>query len=261
MKILRFFVLTFGVSWPLFVWATRLSGVPQSVVLLVATITPSLVGLALMRWEDGHSGVVRFFSERFTWATSARWFAFAIGYFAAIKLAAAVLHRVIAGAWPRLGDEPWFIIVAAIAISTPVQAGEEIGWRGYALPRMANRMGLGPSSLLLGVLWSVWHLPVFFLPGADKFGQSFPVYLIGTTTLSVAMAWLYANTRGSVLMTMLMHSAVNQTTGIVPSAVPGATEVFALSPSLVAWLTVGLMSAVAVWCLARMPRGRPTATW
>jgi membrane protease YdiL (CAAX protease family) len=261
MQILRFFGLTFAASWGCFVWATRLTGIPQSILLLIGTITPSLVGLFLMRVEEGSSGVTRFFAERFTWAPSARWFAFAIGYFAVIKLTAAVLYRLIAGEWPRFGDEPWFIIAAAIVISTPVQAGEEIGWRGYALPRMARRMGLGPSSLLLGALWSVWHLPLFFLPGADKFGQSFPVYLLGTTAISVAIAWLYANTRGSVLMTMLMHSAVNQTTGIVPSTVPGATKVFALSPSLVAWLTVGLMSAVAVWCLARMPRGRFTATW
>jgi hypothetical protein len=52
------------------------------------------------------------------------------------------------------------------------------GWRGYALPRLAERFGLGGASVVLGVLWATWHLPLFFFPGADTENQSFPVYLL-----------------------------------------------------------------------------------
>ena len=124
---------------------------------------------------------------------------------------------------------------------------------------MEARMGVRISSVVLGVIWSVWHLPLFYLPGADKFGQSFPVYLAGTVTLSVAITWLYVRTDGSLWMTMLMHSAVNQTTGIVPTMVEGARNVFGLSHSLIAWLTVISMSAVAAYFLVSMP-GRPIPT-
>jgi len=62
------------------------------------------------------------------------------------------------------------------------------------------------------------HLPLFFLPGADKYGLSFPVWTLQAVALSVAITWLYAGANGSLLLTMLMHSAVNQTVGIVPSA-------------------------------------------
>jgi len=71
---------------------------------------------------------------------------------------------------------------------------------------------------VLGVLWASWHIPLFFVRDTDKFGQSFPLYLLQATALSVAMAWLYANTRGSLLPVMLMHAAVNNTKDIVPSA-------------------------------------------
>jgi len=158
------------------------------------------------------------------------------------------------GSWPRFGTEPWYIIVVAIAISTPVQAGEEIGSRGYALPRLAGRFRFAHPSILLGFIWSCWHLPIFFLRGADKYGQSFPVWTLQVVALSVAITWLYAHTSGGRLLTMLMHSAVNQTVGIVPSANANPGNPFALSVSLVMWLTAAFLWVTALYFLVRMPK-------
>lgn len=182
-----------------------------------------------------------------------RWYVFAVGYMAAIKLLVAIAHRVIYGTWPRFGDEAWYVIAAATVFSVVLggQAGEEIGWRGYALPRLAARVGFARAGVFLGVIWAVWHLPIFFIPGADKYGQSFPVYLLQVTALSVAITWLYTHTNGSLLLVMLMHSAVNQSKDIVPSAVIGATNPFALSTSPVAWLTVVLLWTFAGYFLVR----------
>jgi len=175
---------------------------------------------------------------------------------AAIKLAAALLLRVTTGAWPAFGQEPLYLMAIAIVFSTPVQAGEEIGWRGYALPHLSARIGLPGASIVVGIIWACWHLPFFFISGTDKSGQSFPVYLLSVTALSVAMAWLYWRTNGSLLLTMLMHAAVNNTKDIVPSAVSSATNAFSLSSSLVAWLTVAILWICAVYFLARMRRAR-----
>jgi membrane protease YdiL (CAAX protease family) len=89
----------------------------------------------------------------------------------------------------------------AIVFSTPLQAGEEIGWRGFALPHLSRRLGLASASIVLGVIWASWHLPFFFIPGTDKSGQSFAVYLVTVTAVSVAMAWLFWRTNGSLLLT------------------------------------------------------------
>jgi membrane protease YdiL (CAAX protease family) len=183
-----------------------------------------------------------------------RWYLFAASYIAAVKLVVALLHRLATGAWPRFGDFPWYVIPAAIIASTPFQAGEEIGWRGYALPRLAARFGLGRASILLGVIWACWHLPQFFIPEADTYRQSFLVFVLQVTALSVAMAWLYAHTNRSLLLLMLMHAAVNNSKDIVPSAVPGATNVFGLSTSVVAWLTVTVLWICAAYFLIHMPK-------
>ena len=187
------------------------------------------------------------------WGVRACWYVLAVGFMLTIKLTAALGLRLATGAWPRFGGESWFIVAVAIVISTPFQAGEEVGWRGYALPRLAQRFGLGRASLVLGVIWAMWHLPLFLVPHTDTTGQSFPVFLLQVTALSVVLAWLFAKTQASLLLTMLLHSAVNQTIGIVPSTVSGATQPFALSTSPVAWVTVGLLWAVATYCLVRMP--------
>jgi hypothetical protein len=105
---------------------------------------------------------------------------------------------------------------------------------------------------MLGVIWAVWHLPLFFIPGTGSDGQSFPLYLLHVTAVSVAMAWLYWRAEGSLLLVMLMHASVNNTTEIVPAALPGAADPFSLSASLVGWATVGVAWIVAVACLIAM---------
>jgi membrane protease YdiL (CAAX protease family) len=142
--------------------------------------------------------------------------------------------------------------VIAIATSTWAQAGEEIGWRGYALPRLAAHIGLAPASTLLGVIWAAWHLPLFFVLGGDTVGQSFPLYVLQVTALSIAMGWLYWRTSGSLLLVMLMHAAVNNTKDIVPSAAPGVSDPFSLSGSPVWRLTIGLLWIGAAYFLLQM---------
>jgi hypothetical protein len=259
---MRFFALTFAAAWIWWTAAGAISsrtapGAPAfqplaEALFLPGTFAPGLVALALTERAGGHAATRALIRRVFQWRVGARWYVFAVGYMPAIKLSAALVFRVATGAWPRFGREPWYLMAAAIVVSTWVQAGEEIGWRGYALPRLSERFGLAPASVLLGIIWASWHLPLFFVAQGDTFGQSFPLYLLEVTAVSVAAAWLYWRTEGSLLLVMLMHAAVNNTKDIVPAAVPGATNAFALSTSLVAWLTVAFLWMTAAYFLVRM---------
>lgn len=260
-SLVQFFSFTYGLSWTCFVAAAAASrGAPAgsassgfaTALLVLGTFAPSLVALGLTARTNGRSGVRVLFERVLYWKVRARWYAFALSYMAAIKLGAALLYRVATGAWPPFGDEPWYVILAAIPLSTPVQAGEEIGWRGYALPRLAERAGFAPGSLILGLFWALWHLPLFFVPGIRNTGQSFPLFAIGNVGLSIALAWLYANTNGSLLLAMLMHSAVNQTIGIVPTRVLTPGNPFALDTSLVTLLADGVFLISVTYFFVRL---------
>jgi membrane protease YdiL (CAAX protease family) len=145
-------------------------------------------------------------------------------------------------------------MVGGILLSTPVQAGEEIGWRGFALPRLAVRMGFARASLVLGIVWAGWHLPQFFLAGADTYRQSFPIWAVEVVAISVALAWLYSHTSGSLLLTMLLHSAINNTKDVVPAGDPNPSGVMSLHGSPVMYLTAACLWFGAAYFLARMPR-------
>lgn len=260
--LLRFFLLTYLASWTLWAAAAALvagtaspgSGLSALGVLLFlpGTIMPSLVALALTARAEGRAGTQALLRPILEAPAAARWYVFALGYMAAIKLGVALLHRIATGAWPSFGPTPWYLMAAGIVVSTPVQAGEEVGWRGYALPRLASRFGLGRASIILGVLWASWHLPLFLVPGTDSYGKSFPAYVLAVTGISVAMAWLYWRTQGSLLLTMLMHAAINNTAGIVTSPASPTGSSFGLSAPLVAWLTAALLWIGALYFLVRM---------
>jgi membrane protease YdiL (CAAX protease family) len=186
----------------------------------------------------------------FKWQVPARWYLFAFGYIAVVKLAAAIVHRIAVGVWPGVEPGPWFLFVAGILISTPFQAGEEIGWRGYALPRLTQRFGLGAASVILGVVWAAWHLPLFYILATTTTGGSFPFYLITVTAISVALGWLYARTNGSLLLVMVLHSTANNTPHFVPPAATG--DVWALNATTINWITVALLWLGAGYMLVRM---------
>jgi membrane protease YdiL (CAAX protease family) len=266
-SLLAFFLLTYLVSWSLFIGGAALSGAPAlpsaspsglgGLVIILGVFAPSLVALALTAGARGRAGAAALLKQVIPKRVAAQWYVFAIVFMAAIKLGAALLHRLTTGKWPAFGGAPLFLMALSLLFSTPMQAGEEIGWRGFALPRLADRVGLARASVLLGVIWAFWHLPFFFIPVSDTFHQSFPVYLLQVTALSVVIAWLYWRTE-SLFLVMLLHAAVNNTKDVVPSAVSGASNPFTASASRVAWFTVALLWVCAAYFLAQMSSRSPT---
>jgi membrane protease YdiL (CAAX protease family) len=260
--LLAFFALTYVLGWACF-FGSGLHVPPDSPLrtplLMLGTFAPGIAGILLVAVREGRAGLSDLGARLVRTDVGWRWYVFALSWLMAIKLAAAILHRVILGEWPEVADGAPLLLAGSVLVSvlvgTPLQAGEEIGWRGYALPRMAERIGHAWASLLLGVVWGVWHLPLFLVAGvSSNFGQSFPVMLLGTTALSVALAWLSVNTRGSLLLAMLMHSAVNHTGAIVPTRWDTPGNPWAVNTSPIVTIASALMLASTVWLVIRLRR-------
>ena len=114
--------------------------------------------------------------------------------------------------------------------------GEELAWRGFALPRLLTRYNALVASVVLGVIWALWHLPLLWTDGNGMFDQPVWLLLLDVTAKSVLFTWVFLHTRGSVLIAMLFH---------------GATNLFLVSPDVASTgdFTLPLLAAVGKWAL------------
>lgn len=101
----------------------------------------------------------------------------------------------------------WF--TTATIFIDPGPWGEETGWRGFALPRLLTRFSPLTSAVILGVIWSIWHTPAFFVSGLTQHGLNFALFLGAGTCLSIFMAWIYVNANRNYFVAGFVPHAVS----------------------------------------------------
>jgi membrane protease YdiL (CAAX protease family) len=183
---------------------------PQAVFLALATLGVCLAGSGAAVAESGRAGVRELLAQVFRWRVRPSWYAAALFGSAVLPLLALLLGLILGNASPQLPSAaslPSFPFLL-MALFVPALF-EEIGWRGYALPRLQGRMGLLAASLVLGVIWAGMHLPLWLLPDFGFAEQSVPLYVVQVTAVSVLLAWTYDGTGRSVLLSGLAHAAIN----------------------------------------------------
>lgn len=252
-----FFVLAFGLTWAflladapgargLIPFRLTLSG-PGLVLALLMSYGPSIAALLVVGVSEGRAGLWSLLRALLRWRVGLRWYALALGAPAALFFVAARLSELLGGEPRPLPAQGWSVLLMGLAGSLvhAIANGEELGWRGYALPRLLRRQRALAASLTLGAIWFVFHVPIMFVPNSIAGGQSFataPPFLVGVLATSVLMTWLYRRTGGSVLLTTLFHGAIN----IWPGLVGGTSNEVAL-----AWFQAALLVLSAVAVIAR----------
>jgi membrane protease YdiL (CAAX protease family) len=155
---------------------------------------------------------------------------------------------VIAIVYIALGNQPaglragWTVPVLLLQVFYQFFSGpfsEEAGWRGFALPRLEAKYNALVSSLILGVVWTFWHLPLFYVPGQAQMSIPMPIYLLLCVSVTTYLTWLYNNTRGSLVITVLGHWAFNLTGTLI-------TGPLSLMPAMVFYMTSGPLLFLAV---------------
>ena len=212
-----FYVLAYGLSWliwsPLVLFPERTEGLG---LLVLAGAFGPLLAAGIAAWiEGGRAGCGRWLKTAFRWRIRPGWYLLGgLG----LPLLVAALHvglGMLLGGTLRAPDDPaWPWTALLYPVSVAVNAllssagGEEPGWRGYALPRLAQRMHPLAASALMGALWGPWHLPLYFTPLWQ--GRE-PAWLLVLycIPLSVIFSWLTFKARQSALPAMLLHAGGN----------------------------------------------------
>jgi membrane protease YdiL (CAAX protease family) len=236
--LLLFFTLTFGYTWgvgllyalaPHFVEA--IAG-PMSMgpnwLVRTAVYAPTLAALTVAALQ-GRAALGDLFGRLLRWRIGVAWYVLPVLGIAAISIAA----RFAAGAPIALqpvGQWPTVAGAAALALFIdPGPLGEELGWRGFALARLQERWTGLVSAVVLGVIWAVWHLPAFLIPGLPQHEIPLWAFLLSLVSASVLMTFVVNKANGSVLPAILMHWADNQFADLHPSVAPYTAVAFALA--------------------------------
>ena len=251
----RFFLLALGISWFFWAWIILLNGYvwdfPAVLLGALGLFGPAFAEIVLIarahdtaQWRDYWQRVFDF--RRI----GKRWHLVIWLLFPAVNGLAILLNTLLGAPVPifatirGLLSQPWRILPFAAFILIFGPLPEELGWRGYALDGLQVRFNALVSSLVLGTVWSLWHLPLFFMPGTFQhdvltFGSlDFWSFLAGPVITSILFTWIYNNTHRSTLSAILFHFMANFTGELMPLS--GLARVISLLLTTLLAITVVL---------------------
>jgi membrane protease YdiL (CAAX protease family) len=245
------FLLILGFTWPFMIVDVLGSHgilpfrVPVALWLVMGYM-PTLAAVIVTKWTQGREGVRALFRKLLITGVGFRWYLFAIFGLAGTAVASILLTNSFGNSSdvPIIPEEmtaagPFALVLNAVLgfLVRGILNGEELAWRGAALPRLQAKYTALTSSLILSLPWILFHLPLFFTKGSTQENMSFVGYAVQLVAASILFTWLYNNTRGSVLLAYLMHAAFNTW-----------TEFFSVDPAnhLQGWMLNGVFIVLAV---------------
>ncbi len=231
--------------------------IPFSVHYLAA-FGPMLAALFVTALVGGKAGLGELWQRITKWRVSWKWGSFAVLSPLAIFLLGLPLVRLVKGEWPDLGLlgqtnyrpdlGPLVIILWLITFGF----GEEIGWRGFALPRLQNSLSVSRATLTLGLMWAIWHIPAFFYHETYE-GISWlfwPGFIFGVLCGAVIFTWIYNGTRGSVLMVAVWHALFD----LLSASKAGQDIIPVLMSAVVIALALVIANANQSWGFRQVPK-------
>ena len=237
--VLTYFVLTFIFTWGCMAVAVYPGGFSitdeqfekaGALVYVAMLVGPSGAAILLTGFLDGRVGFRKLFSRLFKWRVDVRWYAIALLtaplMITAILLGLSLISPEFKPAIFATDDVP-ALVLSSIATGLAVGLFEELGWSGFAVPRLKRRYGILNAGLIVGFVWGAWHFPPFWK--SDTFSATFPLILLLGQLFSwlppyrMLMVWVYDRTE-SLLIVVLMHASLMAgLSALVPAELSGTT--------------------------------------
>ena len=256
-SVLAFLVTTFVVGWscwaPVLASELRLLTLPGSVVATLVTVglfSPSIGALTVTARRRGIDGLRDLIAQALHWRVGPQWYVLAlllpvsvrlIGLAVGVSPSAAFSDVLALGAWL---SAPLALLTVGL-LSSPL--GEEVGWRGYLLPRLQRRVDPAAAAVAVGLITCAWHAPLFAMSFMPQSHLPYLLFCVRTLAVAVIAAWLYNRTGSGLLVVILFHAAQN----VGPNSVTVRAETGNLVPYVVA---AALYLAVALLLLRPLRR-------
>lgn len=195
----------------------------STLVVIIGAFAPLLAAITLVAHEDGCKGVKSFLGQALDFHIKPLYLIFALVlplviHMMAHYLALAVGLDVAQTLFPtEISVEPIILAIPYFILMLVIGGGqEEFGWRGYAQEPLQEKIGVIPASLVIGVVWGIWHLPLWFMAGDLHSAYSFLAFVMMTTSISVIYAWLYNSSGKKLIVVMFFHAMNNTAAPLLP---------------------------------------------
>jgi CAAX protease family protein len=271
--LLFYFVIAYAFSWAYEVLVFGILHVPvnanapvfNALVNVPLTLGPMLGAFLMTSVMQGRAGIRQLLRRYVLWRVGIPWYLVVIPGMLVLMLLQYLLLPGAFSAFRPLGLAslsfwlPFLIVyLATLVFGGPL--GEEGGWRGFALPRLQQRSGPLVGTLLLGVLWGLWHLPLLLLipenfpgftgTGTGFFGILVPIvlFVISVVAMSYVFTWVFNNTRGSILLAILLHATINTASVMLLylfSSLPQAESLLFGLIQVLVWVVVAVVIIAA----------------
>jgi uncharacterized protein len=218
-----FFIIAFAAAWLMWVPVAlseagigllpfRIPRFWLAVALAATTFAPTLSAFIMTGITEGRIGIRRLLRRYVVWQVKFRWYLCVLLVIPVSEVLGAIVLPGVLVSYQSLTLSLVLAYPAAF-VSTFILGGplgEEPGWRGFALLRLQLLCGPLAGSLILGILWALWHLPMFWSGvWTPPTIPNIVMFILMTTALSITMTWVFNNAKGSLLITMLMHASFN----------------------------------------------------
>jgi uncharacterized protein len=216
-----YFIITYAITWGIGLVAIlfpeqfkRIFGELNyfNPVAIIAIAAPTISATILAWAWEGRPGLKALYARFTQWRFGIQWYAFILigipflGWLSTLVMSAAPVFVI---------TSPLMAVSVFLNLLYTGPLGEELGWRGYALPRLLKQSSPLVASLILGFFWGVWHLPSFFISSTVQSGLSLPMFLVFSLCISTLMTWIFQHTGGSVLAAVLFHYTINISFSII----------------------------------------------
>jgi uncharacterized protein len=184
---------------------------PFMLLYMLGGLGPTLAAYMAVLATRAQSPLGEFHARLFRRRVAGWWYVITVALPVALALASVGVASLVDPEFPRgLSVRPWYMFVPLLFVMVGGGGLEELGWRGVAQPEMERRLRRPTAAVLIGLIWSLWHLPLFVLPGVGQHGTNFPVFALGLVGGAMILAWLYGRTQ-SILLCILFHAGWNAT--------------------------------------------------
>jgi len=253
-SLIYFIVLSYLLHFILLkVMMSRLSPFPFFIAYVLAAWSPNISAIIVSFLIRDRSSIRKLLGGWTKWRVNVIWYLVAF-----LPLAVGVistgLYYLMGGTAPDFPSSASTYLMGFLICSITGATGEELGWRGFALPRMQSKYSALSSSILLGSIWAGWHIPYWPIPGWFPKMQSIPfiAFTLQSIAKSVLMTWIYNNTKGSVFLASLFHLVLNYSLflGLLPGA---SLPIEPIIISTITWLVFAVI-VVIVFGSAKLSR-------